>query len=160
MGARKVEDPAAAAAATFNMTPMIDVTFQLIVVFLCSMKFRTLDQKIEANLPKDVGCIPSVVPVQALLDVSLRRPDSSAPMRLSVQGMTVGNSEDGDTLWSKFAAGLQGIHARDPEVIARISADPDVEHGDVIRALDALTGAGFAAVEFRGTPPPGVRRPR
>jgi len=32
-----------------NMTPMIDVVFQLIIVFLCSMKFRTLDQKIEGR---------------------------------------------------------------------------------------------------------------
>ena len=34
-----------------NMTPMIDVVFQLLVFFLVSMKFKTLDMKIEAFLP-------------------------------------------------------------------------------------------------------------
>ena len=44
-----------------NMTPMIDVVFQLLVFFLVSMKFKTLDMKIQANLPKDVGPSPEIV---------------------------------------------------------------------------------------------------
>ena len=75
MARRKVDDPSAAAAVTFNMTPMIDVCFQLIVVFLCSMKFKTLDQKIEAFLPKEAGvspCIPTH-PVVPRVDLRLRR---------------------------------------------------------------------------------------
>ncbi len=36
-----------------NLTPMIDVVFQLIVFFLITLKFTTLDQRIESMLPKD-----------------------------------------------------------------------------------------------------------
>jgi hypothetical protein len=42
-------------AFEINLTPMIDVVFQLIIFFMCAMKFKTLEQKIEAFLPKDRG---------------------------------------------------------------------------------------------------------
>jgi biopolymer transport protein ExbD len=35
---REEEERGRGARAAFDMTPMIDVTFQLIVVFLCSMR--------------------------------------------------------------------------------------------------------------------------
>ena len=42
-------------AFAINLTPMIDVVFQLIIFFMCAMKFKTLEKKIEAFLPKDRG---------------------------------------------------------------------------------------------------------
>jgi Biopolymer transport protein ExbD/TolR len=42
-------------AFDINLTPMIDVVFQLIIFFMCAMKFKTLERKIEAYLPKDRG---------------------------------------------------------------------------------------------------------
>ena len=42
-------------AFEINLTPMIDVVFQLIIFFMCAMKFKTLERKIEAYLPKDRG---------------------------------------------------------------------------------------------------------
>ena len=38
-----------------NMTPMIDIVFQLIIFFLLSLKFKTVDRRIESQLPKDRG---------------------------------------------------------------------------------------------------------
>ncbi|MDF1702747.1 MAG: biopolymer transporter ExbD, partial [Planctomycetota bacterium] len=38
-----------------NMTPMIDIVFQLIIFFLLSLKFKTIDRRIESMLPKDRG---------------------------------------------------------------------------------------------------------
>ena len=38
-----------------EMTPMIDVTFLLLIFFLCTIKFKILEGKIPAYLPKDVG---------------------------------------------------------------------------------------------------------
>ena len=43
-----------------NMTPMIDVVFQLLIFFLVNMKFKTLDMKIEAFLPKDRGLAATI----------------------------------------------------------------------------------------------------
>ena len=38
-----------------QMTPMIDVVFLLLIFFLCTIKFKTLEGKLAAYLPKDVG---------------------------------------------------------------------------------------------------------
>jgi biopolymer transport protein ExbD len=38
-----------------DMTPMIDVVFQLMIFFMCTIKFKTLEGKLQAYLPKDVG---------------------------------------------------------------------------------------------------------
>jgi biopolymer transport protein ExbD len=38
-----------------NMTPMIDIVFQLIIFFLLSLKFKSVDRRIESYLPKDRG---------------------------------------------------------------------------------------------------------
>ena len=38
-----------------NMTPMIDIVFQLILFFLLSLKFKALQFRIESNLPTDRG---------------------------------------------------------------------------------------------------------
>ena len=36
---------------TLNLTPMIDVVFQLIIFFLCALNFRSLEKKLEVALP-------------------------------------------------------------------------------------------------------------
>jgi hypothetical protein len=42
-----------------NMTPMIDIVFQLIIFFLLSLKFKTIDRRIDSQLPKDRGLAPT-----------------------------------------------------------------------------------------------------
>ncbi len=44
--------------ADLKMTPMIDVTFLLLIFFMCTLEFKTLDGKLAAYLPKDVGIHP------------------------------------------------------------------------------------------------------
>ena len=41
--------------AGLNMTPMIDIVFQLILFFLFNLRFKSLDYRIESTLPKDRG---------------------------------------------------------------------------------------------------------
>jgi hypothetical protein len=43
------------------MTPMIDIVFQLIVFFVLTLRFKTLDERIDAQLPEDRG--PAMIPV-------------------------------------------------------------------------------------------------
>ena len=46
-----------AADTSLNMTPMIDIVFQLILFFLFNLRFKSLDWRIESTLPKDKGQI-------------------------------------------------------------------------------------------------------
>ena len=38
-----------------DLTPMIDIVFNLLIFFMCATKFRTPEGVIEAFLPKDKG---------------------------------------------------------------------------------------------------------
>ena len=38
-----------------DMTPMIDVTFQLLIFFMCTLHFSSAEGILSSNLPKDVG---------------------------------------------------------------------------------------------------------
>jgi hypothetical protein len=42
-----------------NMTPMIDVVFQLVTFFLLTLKFTTPEGRIDSELPKDRGLAPT-----------------------------------------------------------------------------------------------------
>lgn len=44
-----------------NMTPMIDIVFQLLIFFMLSMHFKEVEGKLLAQLPKDKGLAPSHV---------------------------------------------------------------------------------------------------
>ena len=48
----KIPDPE---ETEMNMTPMIDIVFQLIIFFLLSLKFKAVDRRIDSALPKDRG---------------------------------------------------------------------------------------------------------
>ena len=147
------DDAARAAAACFNMTPMIDVCFQLIVVFLCSMKFRTLDQKIEAMLPTHEGIDPCIRDprVETRVQVRLRRPPGEERTRVLLldNGMGWAGSPG---VWDSVQAALAGFARRDPSVKGEIDADPEVPHEEVMRALDTFIAADLTSVSFRGTP--------
>jgi hypothetical protein len=40
-----------------DMTPMIDIVFNLLIFFMCATKFRTEEGMIQAFLPKDLGLL-------------------------------------------------------------------------------------------------------
>jgi len=58
------------AEAELDMTPMIDVTFLLIIFFLC-LEFKTLEGRLSANLPKDVGVNKSPAEPMEKLDIRI-----------------------------------------------------------------------------------------
>jgi biopolymer transport protein ExbD len=57
-----------------DMTPMIDVTFQLLIFFMCTLHFSTAEGILSSNLPKDEG----------IHNVSVSKPPSD-PITVTVQ---------------------------------------------------------------------------
>ena len=79
MAKKKTDDSEAFA---LNLTSMIDVVFQLIIFFMCAMKFKTLEKKIEAFLPKDRGLAktPEKIEEKVQIKVVLRQePNEGVP---------------------------------------------------------------------------------
>ena len=153
MAKKEVDEAGSKAGETFNMTPMIDVCFQLIVVFLCSMKFRTLDQKIEAFLPKDVGLNTSPATdstVETKVDVKLRRKKGEEITRILVLDNSIGNSS-APGIWNALAARLKDFTKGDQKVKGEIAAENEVPHEDVMHTLDSFMAAKLTNVSFRGT---------
>ena len=66
-----------------NMTPMIDIAFQLIIFFLLSLKFKTVDERIDAMLPKDRGPQPRPdwIDAETKIKVKVFRRDLDDPQR-------------------------------------------------------------------------------
>ncbi|MFV1959524.1 MAG: biopolymer transporter ExbD [Planctomycetota bacterium] len=124
-----------------NMTPMIDVVFQLIVFFLLSLKFRSVEERIQSELPHGRGIRPDDVVVDELptLTVKLFRLDASkgqarAFTRIRVenratfdlpQGSWTGTDEPtGGALGDRERQRIQDARKRGIErVIARIWAE-------------------------------------
>ena len=150
-----------------DMTPMIDVVFQLLIFFLVTMKFKTLDMKIEAFLPKDVGlaqtlATPEEKPkVVAILKRRVTGGVLEASTRVKLQNQRIGTSDNEDT-WGLLTQKAEETLKRhvsnggDPaDVKGEVDASSLVPTGDVVRAVDAFIAAGLLDVTFVGTPPPG-----
>lgn len=150
--ARTVDDAARESRIQPNMTPMIDVVFQLIVVFLCSMRFRSLDTRIEAVLPepgmRDTRVLPE--PPRPVAAVRLRRDTPAAETRVYLLDAAVGPARESS--WRILAERLAVLRGRHGTLRGEIDADPDVDHGEVMRALDSFVAASIADVRFRGAP--------
>ncbi len=150
-----------------NMTPMIDVVFQLLIFFLVSMKFKTLDMKIEAFLPKDKGLAATITKLEEKPKITavLKRKRVGAVLepatRVKVQNQRIGLAND-EAVWEILTNKAIEVLARhvanggDPaDVAGEVDAAPLVPTGDVVRAVDALIAANIQDVTFIGTPPPG-----
>ncbi len=143
-----------------NMTPMIDVVFQLLSFFLVTMKFKTLDMKIEAHLPRDRSIgnpIPIHTPPAPKITARLSATQPGV-VRIKVGPRTIGTTADAD-VFDRLADAARAVRARhvsfggDPDQIeAEIDASRLVPTGAVIAAIDAFTAADMTKVTFVGTP--------
>ncbi len=162
-----------------NMTPMIDIVFQLIVFFMLNLKFKAADERIDTNLPKEVGIdkFPIFRDAIPAIRISLFRMDPADPAAARTK-IRVGGHEwvtpAGDAIEASlrpadfeaqrervFASvearvkDLLGTAADRGEIDAPRPLGELVPHADVVRVLDAFLGAGCKDVTFQG-----VRMPR
>ncbi|MCG3133503.1 MAG: hypothetical protein HMLKMBBP_00681 [Planctomycetes bacterium] len=159
----RTPDRNAAEPLRLNMTPMIDVVFQLLVFFLVTMKFRTLDERVEATMPKDRGPNRTAVqvPPRPKLTAVLKRGAREHTI-VKVRNVTLGDlsRERRDATLAALAAEARGAIAlagdlpRDEGLLCEVDAADDVPTGDVILATDAFTASGAPAISFLGAPEP------
>ena len=156
-----------------DMTPMIDVTFLLLIFFMCTLKFKTLEGKLAAYLPKDVGVNPEAIELRDPVEVTIRvlRPgtrltpgpdeapwDPGSGRRYEWSSdreleYTVGpwSTRDMELLESRLQrvrrdlAELPGDPPR-----ATMATDAVTTTQDVMSALDRVIDAGFTDVTFAG----------
>ena len=160
-----------------EMTPMIDVTFLLLIFFVCTIKFKTLEGKLAAYLPKDVGVNASDAEPKEKIDITLKLKAAGRKVearRLEKDGVEVA--------WTSMAQGefalldhkveyginrdsfpdsengikdmkvkLEQYLADDPERAVTIKAMQGIVYADIIPVLDACIDVGFTDVTFAGS---------
>lgn len=160
-----------------EMTPMIDVTFLLLIFFMCTIKFKTLEGKLAAYLPKDVGVNTSDAEPKEKIDIYLRLDQAGTRVLtrpLQVEGARVpwNSPEDGEfTLvdhevtynvnrdsfeddaagLAKMRTKLETLRRADPERAVTIKAMQGIVYRDIIPVLDTCIEVGFTDVTFAGS---------
>jgi biopolymer transport protein ExbD len=153
-------------AADIDMTPMIDCTFQLIIFFLCC-EFKTLEGKLSASLPKEVGQNKAPAPPIETLDLRVVNqewgkevPDVHDGRRFDLEGHR--------SMWYLGPTLVKTIHEleqllrrevtiRVPDPTGRQKPRPlvvksgrGVTYGDVTEVIDLALDAGFEEIRFGG----------
>ena len=151
-----------------EMTPMIDVTFLLLVFFLCTIRFKSLEGKLGAYLPKELGLVSdeSVVP-PIPVDVRLsvvepgervdplfrERPWSGTGRYVVRPGTRVLNYRVGPHATRELEGLVDRLGRLAGGALERtltIRADAGVLYGDVVPVLDAARSAGYSEITFAG----------
>ena len=118
-----------------DMTPMIDIVFQLILFFLVSTTFAIVPS-IKLNLPTShtsEGSAVKGITIYAQEDESLFFNDE--PVSLDSLGLYLSAYDTGDLDKKEFPVTLQ--------------ADSNVTHGTIVKLLDIARENGYSIVNLR-----------
>lgn len=155
-----------------EMTPMIDVTFLLLIFFMCTLKFKLLEGKLTAYLPKDVGVNQTEAePIEKVqIDIHV----DELGKKMDAKGENPYNDPTGDSRHTfkdrkvRYVIGTQNYYDLDnlQKALKRIKDGRDARGdekvpavlqpygmtimGDVIPVLDRAVAAGFRDITFGG----------
>ena len=131
--------------ARLALTPMIDVVFLLLVFFMVGMKFRELDRRVEAQLPKQNGHDPTQ-PIPRDLWIVIKNQGTAArpEPQVAIDGVVLRGWEAVRARLAHFAATPGG--RTDPVIVA---PDDEALHAWVMRVLDYLHQLHFREIRFR-----------
>jgi len=136
------------------MAPMIDVIFQLLIFFMCTMHFKSLEGKLSSHLPKDKGLISSEDLDPPMDEYRIRLVfDPSQPGHMT--RIMIGRQEFDD--WQDFyqtvAEYYQIDRRKNQDTPFKIDADEQVPFQSVVSALNACQEAGITNIEFTAKTP-------
>jgi biopolymer transport protein ExbD len=123
--------------AGINVTPLVDVTLVLLIIFMVTAKII-----VSQGMPMDLPKAASGESLQTVFSVEL-----AADGKTRVDSEAIANDEAIGPL-------AKTAHGRNKDLRAVIRADKKVEHGRVIHVLDLLKKAGIAKIAFAVSPNP------
>jgi biopolymer transport protein ExbD len=141
-----------------NMTPMIDVIFQLLIFFMCSLHFKVLEGKLLSYLPKDKGIYNTPVTELELNEVRIRLVydeglDASNPMAKWRTRIYIGRDrlckdfeEMGEVVNSSYNQMKTALNGKEPPV--KLDPDKKVPCQSIVSAFDQCRKYNITRVEF------------
>ena len=152
------------------MTPMIDVVFLLLIFFMCTLKFKTLEGKLAAYLPKDVGVNQTEAePIEKVeITIKVLREGTKWHPRGQEFGPWSGKAGTrysfGSDRLLEYSIGprkttriedlttrLAQLHKADETRPATIDSRQGTVYEDVIEVLDIVMDTGFEECTFVGS---------
>ena len=145
------------------MTPMIDVTFLLLIFFLCTIKFKILEGKIPAYLPKDVGVNATPVDEQLeKIEIRIKRIDQDIETHFPTGGSTQWEWSEKQIqikVGPRVCKGLRDFHdlikkthLANPEAKATLYPYAGTLYIDAVKVINECLRANFRDITFAGAP--------
>ena len=148
-----------------DMTPMIDVVFQLLIFFMLTIKFKLLEGKLAAYLPKDVGVNTSPAEPKEKVEIKLKVEKEGTKMDPKEARIWSGEGPFrwGDDRVVKYSVGpksstkldeivvrIKELYRADNEGSVSIDPYPGTCYADVVKILDEVIMIGYTDVSFVG----------
>lgn len=110
-----------------DVTPLIDIIFQLVLFFMVSTTFIT-SQGIQVDLPRSSA------------DAILRE---SGDLRVKVTDDGAIYLDEEAVTWAALRSAVKAAASSDPSTLVVIKADKDVDHGRVVAVMDLARTFGL-----------------
>jgi biopolymer transport protein ExbD len=132
---------------TLNVISLVDVLFLLLIFFMLTGTFKRAGE-LDLKLPESESASPAG-PQAAPPEVEIVLTEQET---LLLNGRPIA--------MEALPEALRALHAQDPAARVMIDAETGVPHGQVVRLLDAVRGAGFRGVGIGASlKPPATARP-
>lgn len=130
------------------MTPMIDVVFLLLIFFLCTANFQTLEEILPSLLraPGTTTQAPVTPELEDLEEIVLQIHQAEGVPSWELQG----NAYD---QWPPVLAILRELAELENRLPVILDVDGDVELGEMIDVYDACRQVGFVDIRFAAEEP-------
>lgn len=117
------------AEVQINLTPMIDMVFQLVIFFMLATNFVELEKEMNVDLPPaESGAVAEELPDEIILNVMK-----------DGRVLLAGRELDESALSAALATAAQ----RDPKPPVTIRGDKEVQHARIVSVMDACNVAGL-----------------
>jgi len=128
---------------SMNLTPMIDVTFLLLIFFLVTSTFEKPEGLFAADLPRDSGQAALTLPISPLI---VRLTPAGDGCRIRIDNFTEAPASFGDL--AAFLKNVQGNPGFDEHTPVVIVADDDLAWNHVVGCWNAAVRASCKSIAF------------
>jgi len=161
-----------------ELTPMIDVTFLILIFFMCTLKFKTLEGKLVSYLPTDKGLSTKQAEIEfedAEIILKVNKSDwNKSPLEREIifqrngsntpfgrcRGIVLDKDDPKRATWQLDPPNtleavkqyLETVRKTSPESKAKINAYARTPHMYVVRVLNMMIEAKFTDISYSGIP--------
>ncbi|MCP4590468.1 MAG: biopolymer transporter ExbD [bacterium] len=144
---RRVRARRPSSILSINLTPMIDVTFLLLIFFLVTSTFERPEGLFAANLPQDAGIAAPPLPISPII---VRLTPAGSACRIRIDNFSEAPVSFGDL--ADFLKNVQGNPGFDDRTPVVIVADDSLAWDHVVACWNAAVRASCKSIAF-GTKP-------